>query len=94
MTFELNIADKEGKNINDLWDYVYKTEKGDMAARIVTVPFYALVHNIKYADSPDVSPKFKPGAVIEVAIYIGGRNDEPGSGIFYFDEIAGCKLQF
>jgi hypothetical protein len=32
--------------------------------------------------------------VIEVAIYIGGRNDEPGKGTFYFDELAGTKLQF
>jgi hypothetical protein len=41
-----------------------------------------------------VSPVFRPEAVIEVAIYIGGKNDEPGSGVYYFDEMEGCKLQF
>jgi hypothetical protein len=37
---------------------------------------------------------FKREAVIEAAIYIGGKNDEPGSGVYYFDELAGTKLQF
>jgi hypothetical protein len=94
MTFQLNIANKYGKNIHDLWEYTYLTEKGDTDARWVTLPFFSFKHNIKYADSPDVSPVFKPEAVIEVAIYIGGKNDEPGSGVFYFDEMEGCKLQF
>lgn len=93
-TIEFNIADKNGKNIHDLWGYKYKTEKGDTAPRWVSVPFFSLVHNTKFADSPDVSLSFKPDAVIEVAIYIGGRNDEPGKGTFYFDELAGTKLQF
>lgn len=94
MTFELNIANKDGKNIHDLWGYKYLTEKGDTTARIVTIPFFNLVHNTKFADAPDVSDTFKPESVIEVAIYISGRNDEPGSGIYYFDEIYGAKLQF
>jgi hypothetical protein len=94
MTFELNIANKDGKNIHDLWDYKYLTEKGDTSGRWVTIPFFSLKHNTKFADSPDVSKSFKPEAVIEVAIYIGGRNDEPGSGAVYFDEISGAKLQF
>jgi hypothetical protein len=93
-TIEFNIADKNGKNIHDLWGYKYKTEKGDTASRWVSVPFFSLVHNIQYADSPDVSPTFKPEAIVEVAIYIGGRNDVTGKGTFYFDEIAGTKLQF
>jgi len=93
-TIEFNIADKNGKNIHDLWDYKYKTEKGDTASRWVSVPFFSLVHNTKFAYSPDFSPTFKPEAVIEVAIYIGGRNDEPSKGTFYFDELAGTKLQF
>jgi hypothetical protein len=93
-TIEFNIADKTGKNIHDLWGYKYKTEKGDTAARWVSVPFFSLVHNIQFADSPDLSTVFKPESVIEVAIYIGGRNDEPGKGTYYFDEIAGTKLQF
>jgi hypothetical protein len=94
LTFELNCADKNGKNIHDLWDYRYKTEKGDTTSRWVSVPFFNLVHNTKFADSPDFSPNFKPEAVIEVAVYIGGRNDEPGSGCYYFDEFSGAKLQF
>ncbi len=93
-TIEFNIADKNGKNIHDLWGYKYKTEKGDTSPRWVSVPFFSLEHNTKYADSPDFSPTFKPEAVIEVAIYIGGRNDELGKGTFYFDELAGTKLQF
>jgi hypothetical protein len=94
MTFQLNIANKDGKNIHDLWEYTYLTEKGNTEGRWVTIPFFNLKHNIKYADSPDVSPTFKPEAVIEVAIYIGGRTDEPGKGTYYFDELAGTKLQF
>jgi hypothetical protein len=94
MTFQLNIANKDGKNIHDLWEYTYLTEKGNTDGRWVTIPFFNLKHNIKYADSPDVSPIFKPESVIEVAIYIGGRKDEPGKGTYYFDEIAGAKLQF
>ena len=93
-TIEFNIADKNGQNIHDLWGYKYKTEKADTSARWVSVPFFSLMHNIQFADSPDVSPTFKPEAVIEVAIYIGGKNDEPGKGTYYFDEIAGTKLQF
>jgi hypothetical protein len=94
MTFQLNIASKEGRNIHDLWEYTYLTEKGNTDGRWVTIPFFNLKHNTKYADAPDVSPTFKPEAVIEVAFYIGGRNDEPGSGTVYFDEISGAKLQF
>ena len=89
LTFQLNIANKEGKNIHDLWQTVYLPKKGDTAGRVVTIPFSALEHNVKYADSPDTSPVFKPEAVIEVAFYIGGRNDEPGEGVYYFDEIVG-----
>lgn len=92
--FELNIANKEDKNIHDLWDYHYLTEKGDTTARMVTIPFYVLIHNTKYADTPDVSPVFLPEAVIEVAICIGNKENKPGSGTYYFDEIYGCKLQF
>ena len=94
MTFQLNIANKDGKNIHDLWEYTYLTETGNTEGRWVTIPFFNLKHNTKYADSPDVSPAFKPEAVIEVAIYIGGRTDEPGKGTYYFDELAGTKLQF
>jgi len=92
-TMEFNIADKAGKNIHDLWAYKYIPEKGDKMARWVNLPFSSLVHNIKSADSPDVSKDFKPEAIIETAIYIGGKNDAPGKGIYYFDEIAGAKLQ-
>jgi hypothetical protein len=94
ITFQLNIANKDGKNIHDLWEYTYLTEKGNTDGRWVNIPFFNLKHNTKYADAPDVSPTFKPEAVIEAAIYIGGRNDEPGSGAIYFDEISGAKLQF
>lgn len=91
LTFQLNIANKEGKNIHDLWQTVYRPKKGDTAGRVVTIPFSALEHNVKYVDSPDTSPVFKPEAVIEVAFYIGGRNDEPGEGAYYFDEIVGVR---
>lgn len=87
LTVELNIADKAGRNIHDLWSYKYVPEKGDTAARTVSVPFAKLVQNTRFADSKDVSPVFKPEAVIEVAFYIGGRNDEPGEGVYCFDEL-------
>lgn len=91
LTIELNIANKSGKNIHDLWGMKYLPAKGDTSPRLVTVPFAQLVHNTKYADSPDTSPVFKPGSVIEVAFYIGGRNDEPGDGAYCFDEIMGVN---
>ena len=90
---DLNIANKEGKNIHDLWDYTYVPKKGDTAPRIVTVPFSKLVKNAKYADSPDTSPVFKPEALIEVALCIGGRNDEPGHGVYYFDDFQGVVIE-
>jgi len=89
---DLNIANREGKNIHDLWDYTYVPKKGDITPCIVTVPFSKLVKNAKYADSPDTSPVFKPEALIEVALCIGGQNDEPGEGVYYFDDFRGMVL--
>ncbi|MBL9173692.1 MAG: hypothetical protein JNL10_09175 [Verrucomicrobiales bacterium] len=89
---DLNIATPEGKNIHDLWDFKYLPEKGDTAPRLVTVPFSKLVKNDKYADSPNTSPVFKPEALIEVALCIGGRNDEPGAGVYYFDDFRGVSV--
>lgn len=87
LTFEFNIANKQGKNIHDLWSTQYIPTKGDTQARLVTIPFASLVQNTKHANSPDVSPVFKPEAVIEVSFYIGGRTDAPGEGVYYVDEI-------
>ena len=89
----LNIANAEGKNIHDLWDYTYVPKKGDTNPRIVTVPFSKLVKNARYADSPDTSPVFRPEALIEVALCIGGRNDEPGDGLYYFDDFQGVTTE-
>ncbi len=91
-TMEFNIADKNGKNIHDLWGYKYIPEKGDTSSRMVNLPFSSLVHNTKFADSSGVKMVFKPEAIIETAIYIGGKNDEPGKGVYYFDEIEGAKM--
>jgi hypothetical protein len=41
---DLNIANCEGKNIHDLWDYTYVPMKGDTIPRIVTAPFSKLVN--------------------------------------------------
>ena len=76
-----------------LWDFTSVPKKGDTAARLVTVPFSKLVKNAKYADSPDTSPVFKPEALIEVALCIGGRNDEPGKGVYYFDDFQGVMTE-
>ena len=92
LLFGMNIASREGKNIHDLWEYTYVPKKGDTSPRIVTVPFSKLVKNAKYADSPDTSPVFKPEALIEVALCIGGRNDEPGDGVYYFDDFQGVSV--
>jgi hypothetical protein len=88
---ELNISNRQGRNIHDLWDYTYVPRKDDTTGRIVTVPFAKLVKNAKYADSPDTSPVFRPEALIEVALCIGGRNDEPGEGVYYFDDFRGVS---
>jgi Carbohydrate binding domain (family 11) len=91
MTFQFNIANSKGNNIHDLWEYKFLLAEGDTAARYLVLPYSDLKHNTKYKDSEDVSPVFLPGSVIEVAMYISGRNDEPGSGVYYFDEIVGIK---
>jgi hypothetical protein len=89
MTFQFNIANSKGNNIHDLWEYKFLLAEGDTAARYIVLPYSDLKHNTKYKDSPDVSDVFLPGSVIEVAMYIGGKNDKPGSGSYYFDEIMG-----
>lgn len=93
LMFQFNIANEQGKNIHDLWDFEYFPKKGDSAPRLVTVPYAALVHDVKYADSPNTSPVFRPEAVIEVALYIGSRKDEPGDGVYYFDDFAGVQVR-
>ena len=92
ITFEFNIANREGKNIHDLWSYKYVPAKSHTAAHVVTVPFAKLEHNVKYADSPDTSAVFKPEALIEIAFYINGRNDEPGNGVYYLDDIKAVHI--
>jgi mannan endo-1,4-beta-mannosidase len=89
LTIQFNIANKDGKNIHDLWEFCIHPKKDDTSGQIIVVPFSELVHNVKYADAPDVSPVFKPEALIEVALYICGINDEPGDGVYYFDDIVG-----
>jgi len=93
LLFELNIPNGKGNNIHDLWDYSVIPQKGDTAARLITVPFSKLVHNTKFADSNDWSPVFLPGAVIEVSFCIGGHKSEPGNGVCYIGEIEGVKLK-
>jgi len=92
-TIEFNIANKQGNNIHDLWEYTVPLQKGDTSAQIITVPFNNLVHKTKYVEAPDFSPVFLPGSLIEVAFYIGSKNDKPGSGIYYIDEIIGTKIK-
>jgi len=81
-----------------MWDFTYKTEKGNATARWVNLPFTRLVHNTKFATTTtttttDISPIFKPEAIIEVAINIGGKDDQAGKVVYYFDEITGSKRQ-
>jgi hypothetical protein len=92
ITFQLNIANRDGKNIHDLWQTVYVPNEGDTNRRVVTIPFATLEHNVEYADAPDASPVFKPGALIEIAFYIGARNDEPGEGVYYLDDSKAVHL--
>ncbi|MEI6140926.1 MAG: DUF1080 domain-containing protein [Mariniphaga sp.] len=94
MTIQFNTSGKDGQNIQDLWDFDYLPEKGDTSPRLVLIPFSRLKHNTKKAVSPDVSRTFKSDFVIETTILIGGKDDKPGSGAYYFDEFAGCKIQF
>lgn len=91
LTFELNVADRQGQNIHDLWNYKVVLAKGDTEPRFVTVPFSRLKHHTKFADSTETNPVFRPGSVIEVAFYIGGRDDEPGEGAYLIDEITGVS---
>lgn len=91
LTVQLNIANRQGRNIHDLWQTDYFPARGDSSPRIVTIPFASLQHNVKYADSPDTSPVFKPEALIEIAFYVGHR-DQPGTGAYYFDDIKAVQL--
>lgn len=91
MTFQVNIANKEGKNIHDLWEYTYYSAKGDTTGVTVILPYSKLNHNIKYADSPDTNPVYRPGGLIEIALYIGGKDDGPGKGVYYFDSFVAIK---
>ena len=92
ITFQINIANREGKNIHDLWEYRYAPKRGETNGRVVTIPFVTLEHNVKYAGSSDTSPVVKPEALIEIAFYIGGRNDEPGEGVYYIDDIKAVRI--
>ena len=40
----------------------------------------------------DTNPVFKPEALIAIAFYINGRNDEPGDGVFYIEDIKGVQM--
>ncbi len=92
-TIEFNIADKNGKNINDTWGYTYVPEKGDTGSRIIGIPFSNLKHNPVSASLPESGSTFNPASIIEVSLKIGGKNESRGRGTYYFDEIYGTKLQ-
>jgi len=92
-TIQFNIANEEGKNIHDLWETTYILAKGDTNARTIILPYSDLRHNTKYADSPKVSPVFKPESICEVAMYIGGRQNGYGTGAYYFDSIIAVKTK-
>lgn len=92
-TIQFNIANNDGKNIHDLWEITYYPEKGDTKAKTIILPYSDLKHNIQYADSPKVSPVLKPESICEVALYIGGRQDGPGTGAYYFDSIVAVKTK-
>ena len=94
MTIRFNTAGKDGQNIQDFWDFDYLPEKGDTSPRLILIPFSRLIHNTKLATSTEVSRTFKSDSVIETTIAIGRKDDKPGSGAYYFDEFAGCKMQF
>ncbi len=98
VTIELNVADKDGNNVHDFWSYTLKPEKGITESRMVSIPFFSFKHNQKHnqhqADSAEAKPVFRSEAVIGVVISIGGKNEQPGGGVYYFDELAGAKLQF
>ena len=92
-TIQFNIANKDGKNIHDLWETTYFPEKGDTSARTIILPYCDLKHNIQYADTPNVSPEFKPESICEIALYIGGRDHGAGTGAYYFDSIIAVKTK-
>jgi hypothetical protein len=90
---ELNCANGAGKNIHDLWDYVYKPASGDSAWQAVTVPFSLFTHNLEYVDAADWCLHFRPEAVIEVAYCFGGGNDTIfGDGVYCFDDLEGVRI--
>lgn len=88
LTVQLNVAGEGGRDVHDLWERSVRLARGDAAPRLVVVPFTELRHNTQYADG-EVSAVFRPEAVIEIALYIGGTGDEPGEGVYHFDAMAG-----
>ena len=94
MTIQFNLSNIASENIHDLWVFKYKPEKGDTDPRMVLIPFGMLKHNVRAATSADTNKTFKPGLIIETKITIGEKEDGPGTGAYYLDELMGCKLQF
>ncbi|NJK87228.1 MAG: hypothetical protein HC906_15845 [Bacteroidales bacterium] len=92
MTIQFNVANKEGNNIHDLWEFTYYPEKNDSTAKTVILPFKDLRHNIKFVDADDHSPVFKPEALIEVAIYIGGRMISPEQAFIILIQLKQLKF--
>lgn len=93
VTFEFNIANNDGENIHDLWSLSYALEPGDTSARLVTIPFADLQHVTRFADAPDVSPVFKPEAIIELSLYVAGREQrEFGESTYVFDAIRAVSV--
>jgi hypothetical protein len=92
MQLVINVPTKSGANIHDLWVFDYVPAKGDSSERIVTVPFAALAHETRFADSKDTNPVFSAAHIIEFAINIGSRSDPPGKGEYYFDDLQAVLL--
>jgi hypothetical protein len=78
-------------DLNHFWEYRYLTEPGDRMPRWVTLPFFNLKYFSAELTETNPSPTFNKKEITGISFFIVG---EQGQGIFYFDEIAGAKLQF
>lgn len=91
VTFELTTDKKENNAaVDENWDFTHLTEKGNTDERWITIPFFNFKRKVTKSH---FNSKINPGAITGISIIITGAATNDGNA-YYFDELAGAKLQF
>jgi hypothetical protein len=94
ITVELVSTKVIDENAQDLWDYIYMTEKGDSTARWITIPFSSFKPKQTTAQSSSPPLKLNLKKITGFILATNGTKKKESGKAFYFDELAGAKLQF